>query len=109
MSENGKRHSYDRAFKVGAVRLVTEKRRRVTEVTHELGINANQLQRWKRRLLEEGQPVFPGKRRQAPEQEELRRLRRQLAYGRKRYDKVCLYRCLGLQDDYRVRRQSSRH
>ena len=78
MSANGNRRRYDRAFKVEAVRLVTEERRRVTEVARELGINANQLHRWKRKLAEEGQLAFPGKGRLTPEQEELRRLRREL-------------------------------
>lgn len=78
MSGNGNRRRYDRAFKVEAVRLVTEERRRVTEVARELGINANQLHRWKRKLVEEGQLAFPGKGRLTPEQEELRRLRREL-------------------------------
>ena len=82
MSGNGKRRCYDRAFKVEAVRLVTEERRKVTEVARELGINANQLHRWKSTyggLVEEGQLAFPGKGRLTPEQEELRRLRRELA------------------------------
>jgi transposase len=79
MSGNGNRRRYDRAFKVEAVRLVTEERRKVTEVARELGINPNQLHRWKRMLADEGQLAFPGKGRLTPEQEELRRLRRQLA------------------------------
>jgi len=79
MSENGKRRRYDRAFKVEAVRLVTDQRRKVTEVARNLGINPNQLHRWKRQLAEEGQSAFPGKGRLTPEQEELRRLRRDLA------------------------------
>ena len=79
MSENGRRRSYDRSFKVEAVRLVTEKGRKVTEVARELGINANQLHRWKRMLAQEGQSAFPGKGHLTPEQEELRRLRRENA------------------------------
>ena len=46
MSENGKRRSYDRVFKVEEVRLVTKERRRVTEVARNLGIKANQLRCW---------------------------------------------------------------
>jgi transposase len=79
MLEHGKRRRFDRAFKVEAVRLVTEQGRRVTEVARNLGINPNQLHRWKRRLSEEGQSAFPGKGQVSPEQEELRRLRRDLA------------------------------
>ena len=79
MSADGKRRSYDRAFKIEAVRQITEERRKVTEVAHELGINTNQLHRWKGKFAEEGQLAFPGKGHQTPEQEEIRRLRRENA------------------------------
>ena len=79
MSGNGTRRRYDRSFKVEAVRLVTDERRKVTEVARELGINPNQLHRWKRKLVEEGELAFPGKGHLLPDQEELRRLHRQLA------------------------------
>jgi transposase len=86
MPENGNRRRYDRAFKVAAVRLVTDERRKVTEVARELGINPNQLHRWKRMLAEEGQLAFPGKGHLTPEQEELRRLRRENADLREERD-----------------------
>jgi transposase len=79
MSKNGTRRNFDRAFKVEAVRLVTEEKRKVAEVARELDIQANLLHRWKRELSEEGNAAFPGKGHQTPEQEELRRLRRELA------------------------------
>ena len=79
MSGNGKRRSFDRVFKVEAVRLVTEDGRKVTEVARELGIGANQLHRWKRQFAEDGECAFVGKGRLTPEQEELRRLSRELA------------------------------
>ena len=79
MSGNGKRRSFDRVFKVEAVRLVTEDGRKVTEVARELGIGANQLHRWKRQFAEDGECVVVGKGRLTPEQEELRRLSRELA------------------------------
>lgn len=79
MSQNGKRRNFDRAFKVEAVRLVTEEKRKVAEVARELDIQSNLLHRWKGELSEEGNGAFPGKGHQGPEQEELRRLRRELA------------------------------
>ncbi len=78
MSANGNRRCYDRAFKIEAVRLITEERRKVAEVARELGINANQLHRWKAKFAEEGHSSFPGKGHLTPEQEELRKLRREL-------------------------------
>ena len=86
MSENGKRRSFDRAYKVEAVRLVTEEKRKVTEVARALGINVNQLHRWKCKLSEDGQLAFPGKGYLTPEQEELRRLRRENADLREERD-----------------------
>lgn len=79
MSKNGSRRNFDRAFKVEAVRLVTEERRKVSEVARDLDIQANLLHRWKRDLSEEGNGAFPGKGHQTPEQEEVWRLRRELA------------------------------
>ena len=79
MSGTGKRRQYDRAFKVEAVRLVTEEKRKLAAVARDLGIGANLLHRWKERLSTEADQAFPGKGHQSAEQEELRRLRRQLA------------------------------
>jgi transposase len=79
MSGSGKRRQYDRAFKVEAVRLVTEEKRKLAAVARDLGIGANLLHRWKERLSTETDQAFPGKGHQSAEQEELRRLRRQLA------------------------------
>ena len=79
MSKNGTRRNFDRAFKVEAVRLITEERGKVAEVARELDIQANLLHRWKRELSEDGNGSFPGKGHQTSEQEELRRLHRELA------------------------------
>jgi transposase len=79
MDQNGKRRRFDRAFRVEAVRLVTEEKRKAAEVARNLGISATLLHRWKQQLAEDGVRAFPGKGHQSAEQEELRRLRRQLA------------------------------
>ena len=52
--------------------------RSVKEVAQDLGIEANVLYRWKRELSREKGEAFPGKGRLAPQEEELRRLRREL-------------------------------
>lgn len=79
MNENGRRRSFDRAFRVEAVRLVTEGKRKAAEVARDLGISATLLHRWKRQLAEEGERAFPGKGHLSVAEEELRRLHRQLA------------------------------
>ena len=59
--------------------LVTEEGRTAAELARELSIQVNLLHRWKGELSEEGQGAFPGKGHQTAEQEELGRLRRELA------------------------------
>jgi len=79
MSSGGKRRKYDREFKLEAVRLSREAGQTVAGVARDLGINENQLHRWRSQLSQEGDSAFPGKGHQSEEQEELGRLRRQLA------------------------------
>lgn len=77
--EQVKRRRYDKQFKMEAVRLVTEGRRRVSEVARDLGITVNSLYHWKCQLMKEGVDAFPGKGHLKPEDEELRQLRKELA------------------------------
>lgn len=74
-----RRRRYDREFKYEAVRLVTEEGRPVAVVARNLGIHANLLHRWKQQYLEDTECAFPGKGRLKPPDEQLRRLRRELA------------------------------
>ena len=61
MSKNGSRRNFDGAFKVEAVRLVTEEKRKVAEVARELDIQANLLHRWKRSCLRTATVLFRGR------------------------------------------------
>jgi transposase len=79
MSAGSNRRKYDREFKLEAVRLSREAGRTVAGVARDLGISENMLHRWRSQFSQEGEAAFPGKGHQSPEQEELRRLRRQLA------------------------------
>lgn len=73
-----KRRQFDRAFKVEAVRLVTEERRPVAAVARDLGIGENLLHCWKQRFSDQQEQAFVGTGHLTPEQAELRRLRREL-------------------------------
>ena len=73
-----KRRQFDRAFKIEAVRLVTEERRPVAAVARDLGIGENLLHRWKRQFSDHQESAFVGTGNLTPEQAELRRLRREL-------------------------------
>jgi transposase len=86
METEKKRKTYDRQFKLDAVNLVVNGGRSVSEAARELGINPNVLHRWKRHLTEDGTDAFPGKGRLGPQEEELRRLRRELEQAKEDRD-----------------------
>ena len=75
----GKRRKYDREFKVEAVKLVTEGGRTVAEAARNLGIHENLLYKWREKYTEDMAHAFPGKGRLKPAEEELRRMKRELA------------------------------
>ena len=68
---------FDREFKLEAVRLVTVGGRPVAEVARSLDIHENLLRRWKEQFSEDPVGSFSGKGHLRPEEEELRRLRRE--------------------------------
>jgi len=72
--EKGKKKRFDRDFKLSVVKMVTEGGHKTAEVARSLGIHANQLYNWKRKLGDHGDKAFPGK----GHLTELSALRRQL-------------------------------
>jgi len=68
---------FDREFKLEAVRLITEGGRGIADVARSLDVHENLLRRWKSRLSDDPVGSFPGKGHLKPEEEELRRLRRE--------------------------------
>ncbi len=72
-----KRRKFTKEYKVEAVRLMVEEGKGTAEVSRELGVGVNSLDRWKRKYAEGKIEPFPGKGRQSPEDAELRRLRRE--------------------------------
>ena len=71
-----KRRQFSKEFKIEAVRLIIEEGRRIFELARELGIAESLLGRWKKKYEEGEIDPFPGWGRLSPEDEELRRLRR---------------------------------
>lgn len=72
-----KRRTFTQEFKVEAVRMVTEGGHPLAQVARDLELDAKLLRRWREALAqEEAAKAFPGKGHQKPEEEELRRLRR---------------------------------
>ncbi|WP_348240061.1 transposase, partial [Salmonella enterica] len=76
--ERRSRRQYSDEYKSEAVRLANDSGKPVTQVARELGVNANVLHRWMR---EEREAQAAGKTRSGvkAEQEEIARLRRELA------------------------------
>jgi len=68
---------YDLEFKVEAVRMASEPGVTNRDVERRLGIGQGVLSRWKRELNRDGQEAFPGTGRLKPEDEEMRRLKRE--------------------------------
>jgi transposase len=93
MEPNKKRKSYDKKFKLAAVNLILKGERSVSDVARDLGIDANILYRWKRKFSSEGAEAFPGKGHLSEQDEELRRLRRELAQAQE--DREILKKALG--------------
>ena len=81
-----KRRTYSREFKLEAVRLLETTDKSAAEIERELGIGAGGLSRWKEKLSTEGESAFPGHGRLPPEEDELRRLRRELEIVRQERD-----------------------
>lgn len=72
-----KRRSFSKEFKIEAVRLITESGQSISQVGRDLGIRDTLLGRWKKEFEQDQVAAFPGKGHLKPEEEELRRLRRE--------------------------------
>jgi len=74
------RRHFDQQFKVDAVRLMNESGRPIAEIAKELGVNRNQLDRWRRQLGKKPPLIaFPGNGNLSADKKEIEELRRELA------------------------------
>lgn len=55
------RRSFDKPFKISAVKLIVEEGFSVKEVSRELSVHANSLYRWVQEVEKYGENAFPGK------------------------------------------------
>lgn len=78
MSEEKVRKTYDREFKISAVRLILDSGRSTASVARDLGVSENTLCIWKKKYLADIEGALPGKGNLKPEEEEIRRLKREL-------------------------------
>jgi len=73
-----RRRKFDKQFILEALRLAERGERPVTAIARDLGIHPNLIYKWRQSFAADGEHAFPGKGRLKPEDEELRRLRREL-------------------------------
>ncbi len=72
------RRQFTKEFKEGAVRLVTEQGRTISDAAQSLGISPWTLSRWLKAARTEGADAFRGQGQRTPQEQELYELRRQV-------------------------------
>ena len=70
--------TYTPEFKREAVRLAQTSGKPIAQVAHELGISDTSIHQWRKELSEHGSEAFPGSGHQTAQEEEIRRLKREL-------------------------------
>lgn len=74
-----KKKSFTKSFKAEAVRLLEHSGKPAADLARELGIRRNQLYKWQEQISVHGEHAFPGEGRRPPPEDEVARLKRQLA------------------------------
>ena len=70
--------TYTSEFKREAVRLAQTSGKPIAQVARELGISDTAIHQWRKELAEHGSQAFPGSGHQTAQEEEVRRLKREL-------------------------------
>ena len=78
--------TYTQEFKREALRLAQTSGKPITQVARELGISDTSIHQWRKELAEHGQEAFPGSGHQTAQEEELRRLKREVEITRQERD-----------------------
>ena len=74
-----KRRKFTREFKHEAVRLIRERGVSYAQASQDLGVHVSQLRSWVKALGDDPQHAFPGHGQMKPEQQEIARLKREVA------------------------------
>lgn len=70
--------TYTAEFKREAVRLAQTSGKPITHIARDLGISDTSIHQWRKELAEHSQDAFPGSGHQPSQEEEIRRLKREL-------------------------------
>jgi transposase len=73
------RRKFSREFKLEAVRLVKDRGVAVAQAARDLDLHENVLRKWVREFAADRQHAFPGHGQMKPEQQEIDRLRKEVA------------------------------
>lgn len=95
----GKRRRFSQEFKIEAVRMVVDQGRDLYEVCDDLEIRTDMLRKWIKKYEGDGVDAFPGSGRQKAEDEEVRRLRREVE--RLRMERDILKKAVAIFSDRR--------
>ncbi len=80
------RRTFEKDFKLGAIKMIIEGGKSVREISEDLGISQNTLLHWKKNYLKDKTNSFPGKGYQKPEDAEKTRLIKELALVKEERD-----------------------
>lgn len=73
------RRRFTREFKLEAVRLIKERGVSYAQAAEDLGVHPTQLRDWVKKLADDPAYAFPGQGQMKPEQQEITRLKREVA------------------------------
>jgi transposase len=77
---------YTKEFKEEAVKLVQSSGKPAAQIARDLGISDSALYMWQKELAAKGSNAFPGTGHQSAQEEEIRRLKRELEITRQERD-----------------------
>ena len=86
--------TYSAEFKREAVRLAQTSGKPIAQVARELGISDTSIHQWRKELAAHGNEAFPGSGHQTAQEEEVRRLKRELEIVKQERD--ILKKALGI-------------
>ena len=74
-----KKRKFDKEFKLEVLKMTQQSNKTIKSIAQELDIHPGVISRWRREFREQENDAFPGKGHQTTEEEEIRRLKKELA------------------------------
>lgn len=77
---------YTKEFKEEAVKFVQSSGKSTAQIARDLGVSDSAIYQWQKQLVQKGPDAFPGTGHQSEQEEEIRRLKRELEITRQERD-----------------------